>query len=214
MVKSAAASMYSASVDPTVSTLGTFILAMLTNPEAQRKAQCEIDAVVGRDRLPQFEDMEALPYVSALLKEVLRWRNVTPIGSSLRLHLLHATYFCFSPSIAIPHCVSVEDEYRGYRIPAGSVVIGNVWLMHSNFYELHCLIFVIRAICHDEVIHSHLRGAHTPLNSTAIRSHTPTLTRSSPSDFSSTVTRRLRTPMPCSDSVEGGFTSRVYAHSG
>jgi hypothetical protein len=132
----------------------------------------------------------------------------------IRLHLLHATYFCFSPSIAIPHCVSVEDEYRGYRIPAGSVVIGNVWLMHSNFYELHCLIFVIRAICHDEVIHSHLRGAHTPLNSTAIRSHTPTLTRSSPSDFSSTVTRRLRTPMPCSDSVEGGFTSRVYVHSG
>jgi cytochrome P450 len=82
MVKSAAASTYSASVDPTVSTLGTFILAMLTNPEAQRKAQCEIDAVVGSDRLPQFEDMEALPYVSALLKEVLRWRNVTPIGSS------------------------------------------------------------------------------------------------------------------------------------
>ncbi|KAJ7866311.1 cytochrome P450, partial [Mycena leptocephala] len=62
MVKSAAASMYSASVDPMVSTLGTFILAMLTNPEAQRKAQCEIDAVVGRDRLPQFEDMELLPY--------------------------------------------------------------------------------------------------------------------------------------------------------
>ncbi|KAJ7648324.1 cytochrome P450 [Mycena polygramma] len=116
VVKSAAGSMYTAAVDPMVSTLGTFILAMLSNPEAQRKAQLEIDSVLRGERLPQFQDEAAMPYVSALLKEVLRWRNVTPI--------------------AIPHSVSVEDEYRGYRIPAGSIVIGNVW-----------------AICHDELLY-------------------------------------------------------------
>jgi len=52
VVKSAAASMSTAAVDPTVSTLGSFILAMLANPEAQRTAQSEIDTVVGPDRLP------------------------------------------------------------------------------------------------------------------------------------------------------------------
>ncbi|KAJ7776053.1 cytochrome P450 [Mycena maculata] len=54
--------------------------------------------------LPDFKDEKALPYVGALVKEVLRWRNVTPI-----------------------------DEYRGYRIPAGSIVIGNVWaILHDE----------------------------------------------------------------------------------
>ncbi|KAJ6580641.1 cytochrome P450 [Mycena capillaripes] len=116
VVKAAAANMYAAGADTTVSALGTFILGMLVNPEAQKKAQAEIDSVVGAGQLPDFADKEALPYVSAIVKEVLRWRNVTPI--------------------AIPHHVGVEDEYRGYRIPAGSIVIGNAWaILHDeNMY--------------------------------------------------------------------------------
>lgn len=50
----------------------SFILAMLVYPEAQRKAQQEIDSVVGFDRLPDFTDKENLPYVTAVIKEVLR----------------------------------------------------------------------------------------------------------------------------------------------
>jgi len=112
-VKGTAANMYAAGSDTTVSALGTFILAMLLNPEAQKKAQAEIDSVVGERHLPDFSDEESLPYVSALVKEVLRWRNVTPIG--------------------VPHYLAVEDEYRGYRIPAGSLVIGNTWaLLHDE----------------------------------------------------------------------------------
>lgn len=50
----------------------TFVLAMLTFPEVQCRAQEEIDSVVGRDRLPDFSDIERLPYLSAVMKEVMR----------------------------------------------------------------------------------------------------------------------------------------------
>ncbi|KAJ7265039.1 cytochrome P450 [Mycena rebaudengoi] len=93
--------------DTTVSALSTFFLAMLANPEAQRKAQTEIDAVIGGKYLPDFDDEAAMPYVSALVKEVLRWKNVTPIR--------------------VPRFLATEDEYRGYRLPAGSIVIGSTW---------------------------------------------------------------------------------------
>jgi cytochrome P450 len=49
-------------------------------PNVMKRAQAEIDAVVGRDRLPTFEDRENLPYIRAMVKEVLRWRPVGPLG--------------------------------------------------------------------------------------------------------------------------------------
>jgi Cytochrome P450 len=64
----------------TVSILLTFFLAMLMNPEAQAKAQEEIDRVIGTDRLPTFDDEAKLPYVSALSREVFRWQQVAPFG--------------------------------------------------------------------------------------------------------------------------------------
>jgi cytochrome P450 len=53
---------------------------MTLHPDAVKKAQAEIDAVVGNDRLPTFADREHLPYVDALCKEVLRWNSVVPTG--------------------------------------------------------------------------------------------------------------------------------------
>jgi hypothetical protein len=53
---------------------------MLMNPDAQTKAQEEIDRVIGSDRLPTFDDESKLPYVSALSKEVFRWQQVAPFG--------------------------------------------------------------------------------------------------------------------------------------
>ncbi|KAJ7235545.1 cytochrome P450 [Mycena rebaudengoi] len=112
-VKNSAASMYTAGADTTLVALTNFILAMLANPDAQKMAQVEIDSVVGRDRLPDFDDEDLLPYVSALVKEVLRWKNVTPI--------------------AIPHLLEIEDFYKGYRLPAKSVVIANAWaILHDE----------------------------------------------------------------------------------
>jgi len=111
-IKSTAGTMYAAGTDTSVSALGTFILAMLCNPEAQKKAQAEIDSVVRQGHLPDFDDEASLPYVSATVKEVLRWRPVTPL--------------------AIAHFLPVEDEYRGYRIPAGSVVFANAWAIQRD----------------------------------------------------------------------------------
>lgn len=52
---------------------------MVLYPEVMRKAQAELDAIVGRERLPNFEDEDKLPYIRAISKEVLRWRPVGPL---------------------------------------------------------------------------------------------------------------------------------------
>ena len=52
----------------------------MAHPETQRKAQAEIDRVIGNDRLPTLADMPNLPYTRALVKEVFRWNPVIPLG--------------------------------------------------------------------------------------------------------------------------------------
>jgi cytochrome P450 len=56
---------------------------MAMHPDIQRKAQAEIDAVVGQDRLPDFSDRAKLPYVNAIVKETLRWHTISPLGECL-----------------------------------------------------------------------------------------------------------------------------------
>ena len=56
---------------------------MILYPDVAKKAQAELDAVVGQDRLPNFADRERLPYINALLLEVIRWHSVTPTGNLL-----------------------------------------------------------------------------------------------------------------------------------
>lgn len=57
-----------------------FTLAMALFPEAQKKAQAELDSVIGTDRLPMFSDRERLPYLSAIMYETLRWHTVVPMS--------------------------------------------------------------------------------------------------------------------------------------
>jgi cytochrome P450 len=64
----------------TSAALSVFILAMVLYPDVMRKAQNEIDVVVGSGRLPTFADTPHLPYVRAIVMEVLRWRPVGPLG--------------------------------------------------------------------------------------------------------------------------------------
>ncbi|KAJ6548681.1 Metallo-dependent phosphatase-like protein [Mycena capillaripes] len=51
--------------DTTVSALGTFFLAMTMYPEVHKKAQAAVDEVVGRGRLPDFQDN--IPYLDAVV---------------------------------------------------------------------------------------------------------------------------------------------------
>jgi cytochrome P450 len=80
---------------------------MIAFPVVQRKAQAELDAVVGRNRLPTFADAPQLPYLNAVIKEVLRWCPSVPLG--------------------VPHVATQDDWYEGMFIPKGTVCIPNAW---------------------------------------------------------------------------------------
>jgi cytochrome P450 len=56
--------------------------AMMLYPDVQAKAQAELDAVVGSDRLPDYSDRGDLPYVNSVILETLRWKVVIPMGTS------------------------------------------------------------------------------------------------------------------------------------
>ncbi|KAI0641995.1 cytochrome P450 [Trametes meyenii] len=98
--------------DTTFSALQAFSVAMALHPRVQKKAQAELDRVVGPDRLPEFSDSDALVYVNALLKELLQWHVVNPLG--------------------VAHRTIKDDEFRGFFVPAGTNVFANVWeIMHG-----------------------------------------------------------------------------------
>ncbi|KAI0260545.1 cytochrome P450 [Gloeopeniophorella convolvens] len=109
ILKWAAASLYTGGTDTTVAAIYSFFLTMTLFPDAQRKAQEEIDRVIGGDRLITIADRNKLPYVNALYLEVLRWATIAPIG--------------------LPHKTQTSDTHRGYYIPKGSVIIANIWQM-------------------------------------------------------------------------------------
>ena len=60
---------------------------MANYPEVQAKAQAELDTVIGPDRLPEFADCANLPYINAIISEVLRWQPVLPMGNLPTLHV-------------------------------------------------------------------------------------------------------------------------------
>lgn len=77
-----------AGADSTLSAVLTFILAMMHYPEVQRKAQAELDRVLHHEgRLPGYEDQPDLPYITAVMKEVLRWKPVAPMGTPCTVDL-------------------------------------------------------------------------------------------------------------------------------
>jgi cytochrome P450 len=63
-----------------VSNIASAVMGLIERPEVFARARAEIDRVVGTDRLPNFDDYDQLPYITAMSKEALRWREVGPIG--------------------------------------------------------------------------------------------------------------------------------------
>ncbi|PPQ63628.1 hypothetical protein CVT24_004381 [Panaeolus cyanescens] len=110
--KDMSATTYAAASDTLTSAFASFFLAMVLYPDIQSKAQAAIDKVTGRDRLPTFEDRDSLPYIEALIWELLRWRPPLPLN--------------------VPHYTIDEDVYKGYYIPKGTVVVANIWAMSRN----------------------------------------------------------------------------------
>ena len=80
---------------------------MTLNPDIQKKAQEEIERVVGLDRLPESSDRTRLPYIECLLQEIYRWSTPSNMG--------------------VTHRLMEDDIYKGYLIPAGTAVVTNIW---------------------------------------------------------------------------------------
>ncbi|KAF8917182.1 cytochrome P450 [Mucidula mucida] len=113
VIKNCAAVSFVGGADTTVALILTILLAMVLHPEVQSKAQAELDIVVGRNRLPTYDDRQSLPFLDALILESMRWRPVGPLP--------------------ISHANLCDDGYDGYFIPKGSTISANVWaIMHDE----------------------------------------------------------------------------------
>jgi cytochrome P450 len=103
--------------ETSASTTMTFIMTMAGNPDVLKKAQEEVDQVIGRSRLPGKDDTGSLPFIRACMLEINRWRPVTVL--------------------ALPHSSIADDTYGSYSIPKDSDVIINAWQINHepSFYD-------------------------------------------------------------------------------
>ncbi|KAI9039226.1 cytochrome P450 [Aspergillus affinis] len=158
VLKWSAVSLYAGGADATVSSIACFFLAMALYPAVQRRAQEEIDRVVGTSRLPGFQDRENLPYINAMAQEILRWHPIAPVG--------------------FVHKSSEEDIYEGYRIPKGAIMIPNIWCgepilpIHWSPLLIHTCLFVDRGFMHDPSIY-HDPMTFKPERFLSEKGHTP-----------------------------------------
>ena len=107
-----------------------FFLGITIHTAEQKIAQAEIDAVVGRDRLPTFADRECLPYCEALCLEIMRRYTLGPLGKLIfqTPSSVHSDEFSFFVwTTGLPHVSREDDVHDGYFIPKGTIVIPNNW---------------------------------------------------------------------------------------
>ncbi|KAF9786299.1 cytochrome P450 [Thelephora terrestris] len=111
-IRAVGATIFLAGEETTSSSIQAFFLAVTMHPEVVHLAQRELDEVLGGERLPDFSDKPRLPYISAVIKEVLRWKPPNPLGT--------------------PHRLMEDDVYEGWFIPAGATVFDNPWAVFHN----------------------------------------------------------------------------------
>ncbi|KAH6908270.1 cytochrome P450 98A3 [Coprinopsis sp. MPI-PUGE-AT-0042] len=103
---------YVSGVDTGTQAAQALFLALAMYPEVQKRAQEELERVIGACRLPKPSEVLAIPYLVALMKELTRWHSVAPLN--------------------IPRKVREDEEYNGYFIPKGTIVFCNSWaIMHD-----------------------------------------------------------------------------------
>ena len=112
-------SMLEAGSDTTRVAIAHVLAAAATDPRWVVTAREKLDEVCGRngERLPTFADRPQLPYITAVAKEAVRWRP--------------------QPELGVPRVLTRDDEYEGYRFPAGTVFTWNAWhiTLNSEEYE-------------------------------------------------------------------------------
>ncbi|KAG0473201.1 hypothetical protein HPP92_015058 [Vanilla planifolia] len=106
------ASIIGASTDNNTTTIEWAMAELLYEPDRMRKAQHELDTVVGRDRPVEESDIPQLRYLGAVVKETLRLHPPVPL--------------------LVPHRPSSDCVAGGFAIPAGTAVIINAWAIHRD----------------------------------------------------------------------------------
>nr|AHI15954.1 flavonoid 3'-hydroxylase [Pohlia nutans] len=101
-----------AGTDTVAASMEWALLEMALHPQCQAKLHAEIDAQFGMLGPVQEEEAAQLPYLQAVVKEVLR---------------LHAT-----TAMGIPHSNVEDATLGGYHIPAGTTVMPNLWALHRD----------------------------------------------------------------------------------
>jgi cytochrome P450 len=95
--------------DSVIAAIQTFILAMTCYPEIQKRVQQELDDVVGPHRLPIHADILHLPYLSAVIKEVLRY-DLSFTCCLVPNHLIHRW------QVVIPAGTYMDEKSQFLRI--------------------------------------------------------------------------------------------------
>lgn len=103
--------MIEAGSETTSGSFNTTILYLMANTEVVKRAHEELSRVVGDDRSPNWGDEPNLPYIRAIIKEILRVRPVASVGS--------------------PHYTDGDIVYKNYFIPKGTVVTINQYAIHE-----------------------------------------------------------------------------------
>ncbi|KAJ7493305.1 cytochrome P450 [Mycena galericulata] len=96
----------------TAAVIETFFLAMVLQPDAQRKAQRELEEVLGHCATPSLADRPRLPYTGALISEIFRRYTIGPLG--------------------LPHVAAEDDVHNGFFIPKDAIILTNNWLFYRD----------------------------------------------------------------------------------
>lgn len=112
IVKGTFMSMLLGAVDTTSNTIEWAISSLLQRPEVLKRAQEELDAVVGRERVLEESDLPNLKYLEAIVKETLR---LYPAGPLL-----------------LPHMAKCACTVGGFHVPANTRLFVNVWAIHRD----------------------------------------------------------------------------------
>ncbi|CAK1588382.1 unnamed protein product [Parnassius mnemosyne] len=108
--------MFMAGTETTSKSMSFAFSYLVRNQEVQRKAQEEIDRVVGKNRMPTLEDRSNMPYNEAVVHESVR-------------HFMGRTF-------GVPHRALRNTTLAGYNIPEDTMVVSNYTniLMDESLY--------------------------------------------------------------------------------